>query len=955
MGVLMLTLHLSFFSNLLFLSQSHVDLPSSCIGLDDGTYTMKLINDEHSPILSAQCSNEYMIINPSTDPNWSSYFTSWIKYHYGVAAPLRNDLVNWNEWFLPSALHTDNDFLISLDCASCDINSNVQKYGTDSSFYLSALAFGCFNPTRGWPSCDMEYDTYQCRLCHWNEERSQVIWTPRNFITTHEADSQGELTGICDFEIKASTDTVLQSYHECTTYIPTEYHNFKPSIGTDGRHCQCFKPQQTQTVSVTDMQYHQALNIKNTEQAQQPPERYTSTNHIVHLSQSDFEHGTLRIVHPGTYFITQDITFDFNAPDDASNVLSDDAWWPNIEDGDLYPGAGKSRDAFFLGFFAGITIETEDVILDLNGHVLKMSEKFYFSQPFFSIIELASQPFLPQEGPGFFGSDPVFASNVVIKNGILGLTSHHGVHGNYNRDITISNVVIRDFQTHGIQFNGYNNVILEDLDIGPSTSIAYLNGNYGQLRELLPTLRKLSRQHRTATIRFNDRDVDYTMSDLLNILEPLMRSAFDFAYHKATNNEIEVEALVHDLFINPSGLSYGAVTYGIFLNHPSAGIFGWHVNDAASTSARLHNIAIHDIHRQGEEVIGLAHRGRVYCNAFNGPLPLVQMLGGMDQLQLFADGLWGTGEGGIVAPYVGDIVTDIHFAMYEFGGDDFDNWPGIPYYGDRQELLSWAKGENKGYVSTDNDELIVYCNNDAMFHPSKGLLGIKVSVSDNVIFDGIRIHNLIDSTEFGHDVCGKMDLYHFSQQAPYQIGFSMNMVHGIAVDFSDVTLENDVMIDGIYSRTGLAFGISTWFDTQINHKSSMIDIANVFAGYDDEVNDHTLTYEDRPNKAPEACAIRIHSSDAYQVRNWFDLGSNQMDNIRIRCVYGDVGCHGNHDKIYTNLGNVQNEQMECREAPILYSNIKGTSFARFDTLSISYAVIGLILLVCLCCSNKKRL
>ena len=44
-------------------------------------------------------------------------------------------------------------------------------------------------------------------------------------------------------------------------------------------------------------------------------------------------------------------------------------------------------------FFAGITIETDDVILDLNGNALKMSERFYYSQPFFSIIELVCSHF----------------------------------------------------------------------------------------------------------------------------------------------------------------------------------------------------------------------------------------------------------------------------------------------------------------------------------------------------------------------------------------------------------------------------------------------------------------------------------------------------------------------------------------------------------------------------------
>ena len=74
------------------------------------------------------------------------------------------------------------------------------------------------------------------------------------------------------------------------------------------------------------------------------------------------------------------------------------------------------------GYFAGLTIEVDDVVLDLNGHEIKMAKAFYYQQPYFSIIEVENQPFLPQQGPGFFGSDPIYPSRVTIKNGVLGLS-----------------------------------------------------------------------------------------------------------------------------------------------------------------------------------------------------------------------------------------------------------------------------------------------------------------------------------------------------------------------------------------------------------------------------------------------------------------------------------------------------------------------------------------------------
>eukprot|EP01084_Bolivina_argentea_P301903 520992_1 len=586
-----------------------VTLPTSCIGLDNGYHYIKLLHDDIEnnmkyPIIYALCSNEYIIIDYSIDPDWSSYFTTWIKYHYGVIGPIRNDKSNWSKWFLPDRYtQYDNhigNYIVSPDCISCDISSTIQLHNNKSSYYMSALAFGCFNPVRGWPACDFDYKTYECYICEWDNDLTQIYSTPRPVTFTFEHAIQQDIkTGICDFEIRSSIQQISQSFTKCAAQGQHNT-NWKPSLGIDHRFCQCYKPFHNHKKKHITVQSNQLqLKIKqiiSTQKSVNIRDKSVENKHKkYHLYAEDFKHGTYRIQHSGTYIIMEDIQFNFNAAPKghkSPNNILDNFWWPLKSDNtmDKYPGAMGSRDAFFLGFFAGITIECSDVILDLNGYELKMSNKFYYIQPFFSIIELASQSFLPQQGPGFFGSDPVFATDVIIKNGILGLSSHHGIHGNYNKNIQIIDVHVQHFQTHGIQFNGYENILMENIEIGPSTNIAYLNGNFGQLIKLLPTLQKIGNKYETETISFNGRDIKYTMNDLLNILQPLMVKAFQFAYYKSINDNKEINKLKHDkdfelindLFINPSGLSYGAVTYGISLNYTTAAIFGRHVNDEQS-------------------------------------------------------------------------------------------------------------------------------------------------------------------------------------------------------------------------------------------------------------------------------------------------------------------------------------------------------------------------------------
>ena len=46
----------------------------------------------------------------------------------------------------------------------------------------------------------------------------------------------------------------------------------------------------------------------------------------------------------------------------------------------------------------------------------------------------------PGKGFGNFGGDPKMTSKVEVKDGILGLTSHHGNHGNGFNNIEMTNV-----------------------------------------------------------------------------------------------------------------------------------------------------------------------------------------------------------------------------------------------------------------------------------------------------------------------------------------------------------------------------------------------------------------------------------------------------------------------------------------------------------------------------------
>jgi len=455
-----------FFNYVISKEDETITVYKSCLSLSDGEYYFQL--SENKPIIKAKCSNGYMIIDYNLDNNIVNYFTSWTKYHYAIAGPLNGDQVNWLNWFTPA--NEKSNFLVSSDCNVCNEENNpIKNEGTNNiGYYMTGNMFGCFWYIRGVPICDFDYDTYECRCCSLDGNNFFIINEEiKDFHDSILFSDDCETSGACPTFIRDINATILPSHDSCAQ---GSSNSFKPSIGMDGRFCVCYQNNNDDATITTSISKSQLPSTSNNDNSNH--DELNSVNDQYELYQKDFLYGTYRITKSGTYTIMEDIIFNFNAPDNfiagetSPNGIDTYAWWPNPStQHDIYIGSGEYHGPYFLGFFAGITIECDNVILNLNDHELKMSKEFYTQQRFFSLIELASQPFMPSQGPGMFGTDPKTPSNVIIKNGKLGLTSHHGLHGNRITNINIENLKVYDFETHGIQLNGFNNIKLNNIKL----------------------------------------------------------------------------------------------------------------------------------------------------------------------------------------------------------------------------------------------------------------------------------------------------------------------------------------------------------------------------------------------------------------------------------------------------------------------------------------------------------
>ena len=174
------------------------------------------------------------------------------------------------------------------------------------------------------------------------------------------------------------------------------------------------------------------------------------------ITQANFDVGTFIIDQPGTYKLCEDIVFK-PVPYGFVTGSPIDQFVPNFDDGTY------DENAFGLGFFSAIAIATSGVDLYLDCHTLQQSAEHALLQRFYANIELASSPFLPATGPHNFGDSFVPATDVsIIGPGTLGRSSHHGIHGNENRNVTVREVTFVDFEVGAVSLNNIDDLIIED-------------------------------------------------------------------------------------------------------------------------------------------------------------------------------------------------------------------------------------------------------------------------------------------------------------------------------------------------------------------------------------------------------------------------------------------------------------------------------------------------------------
>lgn len=427
---------------------------------------------------------------------------------------------------------------------------------------------------------------------------------------------------------------------------------------------------------------------------------------VVDIKQSDFVTGPYIIKKPGYYRICEDIVFSPNKYGDGKPTKE---WLDNLEE--------KYRQAYVLGFFAMIVIQSDNVILDLDNHTIQQSELFFHQQTFYSHIELASTPFIMSQGPASFGDHEKVASNVIIKNGCLGKSSHHGIHApGYSKNIILDNLTLEEFAVGAIHLNGAHNVYLNNIHVDNKNMQVKFNSLLSQGQFIVPFLEKIDSSERIflgAKLK--------TVEEVTNALKDEIKLVYD------SLKSSDIQYPKNGIFHNDGGLD--ANMYGIVLNTKGIAINGFKPlkedYECGNNNIVLNNVSIKNITSKGTEIKCLKNNEITTTNSYGGSV-MVGPAGDVFDYQKVVD------ENGL---YINNIYSDAQVTVAKF----LKTRSNIP-----KSIIDWASGmtyEKFDDVIKKNNIYVVH-GRDSMAHVMKGNIALFCSQAYRMIGNNICINHV---------------------------------------------------------------------------------------------------------------------------------------------------------------------------------------------------------------------
>lgn len=503
----------------------------------------------------------------------------------------------------------------------------------------------------------------------------------------------------------------------------------------------------------------------------------TYDGRLVLARGADFAAGTLRLRRPCVLRLTEDVTFNPNA-DAARN------WMPACagerRQVDYCDSEGFALPAFRLGFFAAISIESADVVVDLNGHALGQSEEAALQQRFYANVETAEAPFIPTQGPSKlgFGAAATSCERCSVVNGTLGRSSHHGIHGNGNVMLYVADVTFRDYEVAAVSINGARQSAFVNLDFQGHFTRIPTRATYSQARVLQVFLRDALRatQNEAGQARADLKEKADRLDALMDAARASILREGGAGWFEDDRRDTDVLVAAKKLFRLPpktfvlpdgrgdvtlhvvDGNAYGMSlsTTGVIIGPTRQSFFEGHASNVPSGSLQsvlIRNVRIQNVLAAINEVPTLR---RLEDNKTT-----VGVAGDVLRIAECMDGETGR--------YVADALCDAQLSLgrlSDAAGSPEEVSPALVQMRKDgllgtitlgAELGSWAASETDSLlpsIGSASSPFAYRCNMDSMAHANKGVFGLFIQGADGVLVDGLQVDNVQNGAHLSTTRCG---------------------------------------------------------------------------------------------------------------------------------------------------------------------------------------------------------
>ena len=450
----------------------------------------------------------------------------------------------------------------------------------------------------------------------------------------------------------------------------------------------------------------------------------------IDLHQSDFNSGTYRIQQPGYYRLAQNITF---SPDPVAET--------------------KRKDKPLTGWFAAISVECDNVIIDLNTKTLEVAESMLTQHAFkvFSLIELGNSPFEHFLFTYVDNKTLSFAKNITVKNGALGRSPHHGIHGNRNANVYLYDLTIRDWEVSAIALNGLQSGHIQHISITGNTHVIPFTSIF--------TLLNVTRVDLESLIKQGDRTAQRYLDALQTVIKDDSQNGF----------------------MNP-GNRHDGNCYGIYLHRTfDIGPMAVHSTDKTSNCVLIEDVDICNIKASIIETVGMAD--------MNNQLIKAEVFGIPRWIDAYPNGTF--------AP-----SPLLKAQIYVLSKRDEGRPP---------SAKKLPEGLAEAILSTRTNEALFLklvkpvFNIDDAGHANKGIFGIRVDGGHSITLRNCTIMGLENKSELGQEL---KDIVQGDQYNTPPTRYTGSDVYGISFAASHNCSIYNCVVQECRSDNGYIFGIS---------------------------------------------------------------------------------------------------------------------------------------------------